>query len=270
MTTHDKPSSAATTGDKRIKRPKLDREDAIRSGTAAAAAAKAAGCEEDDSSSARSGARDHRDDPATDDAVAQAVRSSYDTLAETIAQGRQAADRFRQGQYNMREVPVDVEKMLLRLLELARQLSGATFDICEQLVHQLSTAATVPEPGETPVPPFRDHTQAGTRTASPSSGSIPLSVQFEGDLKRASSPTNSLSRPAKPTRPEEITVSPLLERSGKGKPIEQVELSFDASIMGLVAGVVIPAGHPPGVYVGFVVSDHQAEPLGMLVVTVTE
>ena len=211
---------------------------------------------------------DHAQDPAIDEVVANAVRSSYDTLAQTIAQGREAADKFRQGQYNMREVPADVEKMILRLLDLARQLSGTTIDIVEQLLQQLTSAASLPEPGATKVPPFREHRPSPTTEES---DSMPILVRFEGGGKGASSPTVSLNRPTMAIRPDQMVVAPLAPRKGKGAPLDKVEMSFDASIMGLVATVTVPPKQPPGTYVGYVVAPGKGEEvdeelLGLLVV----
>ena len=245
----------------RTKRPPIERDKAIRSGVSAkkASAPKPNG----------SAAKDHADDPAIDEVVAQAVRSSYDTLAQTIAQGREAADRFRQGQYNMREVPADVEKMILRLLDLARQLSGTTIDIVEQLIHQLTSVASLPEPGATKVPPFREHGQPSGKPEAAAADMLPLAVRFSGGGKNARSATTSLAKPTVPTRPEQMSAAVLAPRSGKAKPLDKVEFSYDASIMGLVATVTIPPKQPPGTYVGYVVAEGQEEPLGLLVVTLS-
>ena len=254
MTTHDKSSPKKP----RTKRPPLKRDKAIRNNMAAK--------KERAPDPADSERHDHSNDPAIDEVVANAVRTSYDTLAKTIAQGREAADKFRQGQYNMREVPADVETMILRLLNLARQLSGTTIDIVEQLVHQLTSVATLPEPGVTKVPPFREHGQASTRPDTSAPAGLPLAVRFAGS-KTATSSTTSLARPSGPTRPDQMSAVALAPRTGKAKPLDKVEFSFDASIMGLVATVTIPPKQPPGTYVGYVVAEGQPEPLGLLVVT---
>ena len=47
-------------------------------------------------------------DPKVSDAVAHAVKMGYDVITENIRQGREAAERFRQGEYSVREVPGDL------------------------------------------------------------------------------------------------------------------------------------------------------------------
>lgn len=244
----------------RVKKPDLPRDKAIRSALKANSAK---------SKHKGDGSRDHAKDPAIDEAVADAVRSSYDTLAKTIAQGREAADKFRQGQYNMRQVPHDVETMLLRLLDLARQLSGTTLDIVEQLVHQMTSVASLPEPGATKVPAFREHgKKADDASATVAAPGLPLTIRFKGAKAGGKDQHALLARPAKPTRPEQLSASPLTTRDGSATISGGVEFSFDASIMGLVATVTLPPGQAGGTYAGHVYAEEQDDPLGMLVVKV--
>ncbi|QPC99123.1 hypothetical protein [Qipengyuania soli] len=243
----------------RSKKPEPARTNAIRSGVRAQAAnAKRADSEE----------RDHSKDPAIDEAVADAVRSSYDTLAKTIAQGREAAEKFRQGQYNMRQVPHDVETMILRLLDLARQLSGTTIDIVEQLLHQMTAVATLPEPGATKVPSFREHGKGKHKGHGDEASGLLLTVRIKGAKEGAKDQHAMLQRPKKPTRPEQLSVTPLTTRDGKAKLPGKVEFSFDVSIMGLVATVPVPSGQPAGTYVGQIYAGDQDEPLGLMVLKV--
>ena len=99
-------------------------------------------------------------DPAPDvaslsDEVAHAVKEGYDVIAENLKQGRIAASRFRQGNYNIRDVPGDLEDVGLRMVRLARELSNTTFDICERLLKELGPAAAgkASRPGPPGVPP---------------------------------------------------------------------------------------------------------------------
>src|SRR5687768_6526585 len=68
-------------------------------------------------------------DAKVGDAVAQAVKLGYDVIAENIRQGREAAERFSKGKYNIREAPGDLEVAAQRLLQLSRELSTTTFDV---------------------------------------------------------------------------------------------------------------------------------------------
>lgn len=124
----------------------------------------------------------HKDPPrretaqtAIDEAVAQAVKSGYDVLQQTIAQGRHAAEHFRQGEYNFRDVPGDVQNVALRMLDLARQLSVTTIDLCEQLVRQIPTTGGPPPPGEVAAqnPAFRKLEPAEQGGSAPPSSAAP-------------------------------------------------------------------------------------------------
>lgn len=207
------------------------------------------------------------------DAVADAVKSGYDVLEETISQGRAAAEKFRQGEYNFRQVPGDIEDLALRLLTLARQLSTTTFDICEQLLGQIGTAKGPPPPGQVAaqVPPFiATVARAAAGNAPPPAPQQPLpemrlAVRFAG-TGQAVAHSSMLARPERPTTPSDISVTPLAPREGAGAALTEVAFEADLNAGGLVATVKIPPGQPAGTYAGLVCAAGQAVPLGMLVV----
>lgn len=207
------------------------------------------------------------------DAVADAVKSGYDVLEETISQGRAAAEKFRQGEYNFRQVPGDIEDLALRLLTLARQLSTTTFDICEQLLGQIGSAKGPPPPGQVAaqVPPFiATVARAVAGQAPPSAVPQPLTemrlaVRFAG-TGQAIAHSTTLARPERPTTPFDITVTPLTPREGAGAALTEVAFEADLNAGGLVATVTIPPAQPAGTYAGLVCAAGQAVPLGMLVV----
>lgn len=211
-----------------------------------------------------------------DDKVSDFVKSAYDALSETIGQGRRAAEQFRQGEYNFRQVPGDMEEMTRRMLQLARQLSSTTFDVCEQLIGQLSDFSEPPAPGTTKVDAFRRHKPAGDPGKAPPSsashsggnGAMRLVVEFAGK-KSASSPTTSMERPAKPTKPDELRVTELTHVDKPETTIPKaVEFSADLAAGGVVATVTIPAKQPIGVYVGYIHTTKDKVPLGLLQVKV--
>ena len=150
-------------------------------------------------------------DPRISEAVSEAVKMGYDVITENIRQGRAAAERFRQGAYNIREAPGDLETAGLRVLQLARELSTTTFDICERLLKELGSMAGAPDrtaeappfrPGPTPSPP------APARTAESPPG-LKLTTRFVGAVK-ASAHTETLARPKAPTSAAEPAGTPPL------------------------------------------------------------
>ncbi|WP_095011422.1 hypothetical protein [Tsuneonella mangrovi] len=228
-----------------------------------------------------------------DEAVAEAVRSGYDVLSETIAQGRRAAELFRQGNYSFRKVPYDVEAMAHRLLDLTRQLSTTTFDICEQLLAQFAAASGPPPPGETAsaVPGFRDIQPVKGKAKGKTNGSaqhgvkvhqphrehhrqdhrkLPLTIQFSG--KKAAALVKELDRPTNPTGVWEITSTSLVPREGNNPAIDAAGIKFEADVSagGLLVTIDVPPNQPAGVYSGMVTALSQDIPLGVIVVQVKD
>ena len=212
-----------------------------------------------------------------DGRISDFVKSASDALSATIGQSRTTAEQFRQGEYNFRQVPSDVEEMARRMLQLARQLSSTTFDVCDQLIGQLSTLTEPPTAGSTKVDPFRRHQPAGglgaappTSTAPPNSGpQMRMAVEFKGS-KKASSTSTSIERPAQLTRPEDLRVTPLVPVEGKAASLKTVAFQADLQHGGVTATVSIPSKQAAATYVGYVHTIKDKTPLGMLVVTIAK
>lgn len=213
-------------------------------------------------------------DPAAAEAsinasIAHAVRSGYEVIAENVRQGREAAAKFRQGDYNMRDVPGDVETALLRVIQLARELSTTTLDVCERLVKDIGPQAAAPD---RPAPPFWP-TPKPSPTAPPPPGAgsasdrIALTVRFNGEAK-AQARTTSLDRPRRPTLPQDLVATPLQSRDGSAGKIDAVAFSVDVSVAGLVAEVTLPDSLAAGVYSGLVYARNDDVPLGVLAVEI--
>jgi hypothetical protein len=204
------------------------------------------------------------------DSIARAVKVGYEVIAENIQQGRTAAQRFRKGDYNVREAPGDIETAALRLIHLARELSTTTLDVCERLLKELGTQ----RPGEDRtrgVPPFHPTAKpapAPPSTAATDAGLMKVTVRFSGAPAIARSST--LNRPRRPTAPTEITATPLASRNAKDKAISAVTFETDVSVEGLVAIVNVPRAQPPGVYSGLVYAKGDEAPLGVLTIEVTK
>ncbi len=211
-------------------------------------------------------------DPAPDvaslsDEVAHAVKEGYDVIAENLKQGRIAASRFRQGNYNIRDVPGDLEDVGLRMVRLARELSNTTFDICERLLKELGPAAAGKDRAQD-LPAFRPTVaKAGSSAAKAADPALKLTVRFPDGVK-AVAHTLSLARPTQPTAPEEISAAPLTARSGAGAPISAVTFQADVAQGGLIALVTPPAGQSAGVYSGLVHAGNEPVPLGVLTIEI--
>jgi hypothetical protein len=207
-------------------------------------------------------------DATITDAIGHAVKAGYDVIAENIQQGREAAAAFRQGQYNIRDVPGDLETVALRMIQLARELSGTTLDICERLLKEIS-ARQPPQDRASEVPPFRPApaTPAAAKPAPSDPGLMKLTVRISGAPK-AVARTTSLPRPSRPTAPTDLSATPLATRDGQGKPITAVSFETDVSVEGLVAVIAVPARQAPGVYSGLVYAKGDDVPLGALTIEI--
>lgn len=214
---------------------------------------------------------DEAPEPTISEAVAHAVRTGYDVIAENIQQGRVAAQRFRQGEYNIREVPGDLETAALRLIQLARELSTTTFDVCERLLKEVGANAPAKDRA-TEAPPFRTAappaSQPSTEAVAKSAdaGSMKLTIRFEG--RTAQAHTLTLARPRLPTAAIDITAGPLASRRAGSPPITAVKFEVDVAIEGIVALITLPVDQPPGIYSGLVHAKGDDIPLGVLTIEI--
>lgn len=208
--------------------------------------------------------------------VAHAVKIGYDVIAENIKQGREAAQRFRHGEYNVREVPGDLEVVASRLLQLARELSTTTFDVCERLLKEVAAkgpssdrAADLP-PFRTPKARAEVALKTAAQTAAPADPAVmKITVRFVGGAK-ALAHTAVLSRPIRPTAVADISAQPLAPRNAGLAPIAGVSFETDVSVEGVIAVVTVPKGQAPGFYSGLVRAKTDNVPLGVLTIEIAE
>ncbi len=282
MTTPEDASPARVTKHPRARRPDPERTGPIRGGAFAAAPPSAP------PAPAAIGLQSPvaADDPISE-AVAHTVRTGYDVVSANIKAGRMAASRFRQGDYNIRDVPGDVGAMSRRLLHLAREVSATSFDVIEQFLANPgvtggpakgAAGGPTPPPGSAgTAPPFfptpawvaptaataapRPAPPAAVKSAAPPT--VPLSCEFSGSAK-ATVTSAMLSRPSRPTHPDQLSTTPLAAKSGGAPAISGVAFVADAAGEGVVAHIAIPDGQPAGVYATMIYAPSSDTPLGFL------
>lgn len=209
------------------------------------------------------------------EAIAQAVQRGYRVIGDNIEQGRAAAAEFRAGQYNVRDVPYDLNQMTLRLLDLTRQISGTTCDILEKLLRDQKFPGAVPRSeaaatggqGAAPRAP-RDFAPPGFRAAPPPPGpamptTVPLEVVFTG--KAGTVRAASLSRPETPTPlvlPALAALDPALP------PIRGATFSASADGQGVAVNISLAPDQPAGLYSGVICASDSMIPVGSLTVEV--
>jgi hypothetical protein len=261
MTTLKSAAGDPGKGSERVKRPAPQRDGPKRAATAAGAGA--------------SKPAEPPVDLEISAAVAHVVKLGYDVIAENIQQGREAASRFRQGTYRLRETPGEIEVAAQRLLSLARELSTTAFDVGDRLVKELA-AQKPPRDRASSVPRFREPA-SGTPSAKPvktapspaDTGMMQVTVLFDGAPK-AKAHTATLTRPRRAAAPADVTAQPLAASEPGGPPITGVSFEADMSIEGIIARVPIPRGQPKGFYSGLVYVRGDPLPLGVLTIELPE
>ena len=205
------------------------------------------------------------DDPTFSESVAHAVRTGYDVVSENIRLGREAAERFRHGEYNIRDVPNDLNTATMRVLTLARELSTTTIDVCARLLKEAGSVQP-PHDRSAPPPPFHA-TPASSSGGNKPLNALNLTIRFDGAVKAVAHPA-LLTRPPKSTKPTDISVTALTSRTAGSPPITGVNFGVDLSVEGLIATVYIDQGQPSGVYSGMVYAEGVAAPIGVLTIEV--
>lgn len=212
--------------------------------------------------------------PAADvpisESVARTVQKGYDVVAENIRQGRRAAAHFRQGEYNIRDVPNDVEVLARRMLDLARDLTTTTFDVVEKLLKDAHVGDRAPQAPK--APPFRATPAASGRKApgpaqsEPAAGAeLPVICTFVGKRK-AVVRSSLLARPTQPVLPDrQISIDAL--KSSDGKTVI-TGISFAADGAGLRITIPIAPDQPAGTYAGLVSAEGSPWALGVLAIEV--
>jgi len=203
------------------------------------------------------------------ESVADIVRMGYDVVAENIRQGRTAAERFRQGEYNIRDVPADVETLVKRMIDLARDLSTVSFDIAERVLRETAPSGRHSKaPVFYPAPGEHSHRAAhAAQRPSETQALMHVTCAFSGE-RRAVLRSAALTRPTEPTFAHEHISFEALQSTVGWRPITGVTCRAHPMTGGLQISVSIPDDQPAGVYSGVVHGPHQAWPLGVLAIEV--
>jgi hypothetical protein len=218
-------------------------------------------------------------DGAVTDAVANAVQLGYQVLAQNIEEGRIAAKQFRVGEYNVRNVPHDLNQLSVRLLHLTRELSTTTFDLLERLLNDpanpgaLQRSANATSGGQTPPanPAGPSTATAPPPTAAPSPAA-PVSTPNSVALTcRFTPPGKAVVKAAALTRPETPTPLTMIGLSSVDPSLPAIgDVKFSAAEdgYGVVANIALEDDQPAGLYSGIVLAADTQLPLGTLTIQV--
>ena len=203
--------------------------------------------------------------------TARVVQLAYSVIGDNIKQGRDAAEKLRQGQYHISAAPADLDKAGRRVLGLARELSSTTMDLGERLLGEMRDILGPVERGES-VPAFRALVGKAAVSANMMAVSPPLklTVRFDGDAnakEKGKARTTSLERPKLDTQPEQIRVKKLESLSSGVELDADVTFKVDLTREGLVAEIKVNKPQN-GVFSGIVYIENQDVSLGVLTIEI--
>ncbi|HEY1880309.1 MAG TPA: hypothetical protein VGG68_10280 [Caulobacteraceae bacterium] len=222
-------------------------------------------------------------DLAVSDAVAQAVRLGYKVLAENLEEGRIAAKQFRVGEYNVRNVPNDLNVLAKRMVNLARDLSTTTFDVLDRVLQDPTLMKAVRRMAESidpvaptakpsaaspsqsaPPAPAKSGKMVAPANPSPVVQSVPLTCRFSGAAE-ARVLASWLTRPDSPTP---LATAGLTTLEAGVPPIAGVTFHASNDGLGVVAEIQFPSDQAAGVYSGVVVGVADGKVVGALTIQV--
>jgi hypothetical protein len=206
-----------------------------------------------------------REDSTISEEVSEAVKRGYDIITENIRQGREAAERFRDGEYSLRETPDEIARLTTRMMLLAREMSTATFDVVDRLARELGSAISAAKDRDGSVPPFRS-AEAGAAPKPPDPSRLRVTPRCEGNARAFGRPT-MVDRPKGQIRPRDLQAGPLTSRSGISRVV-RTRFEVDLSREGVVAVLKPPANLTPGVYSAMIYAGEDPSPLGSITIEI--
>jgi hypothetical protein len=242
--------------------------------------------------------------PPVSEAIAQAVRRAYDVIGENMAQGQAAAEHFRAGEYNIRDVPGDLNVLARRLITLTRDVSLAACDVLEQLMDDprvmgaakpaasgaeaktsgAGSPSAAPEAFWSPPSPpggkkggaaapaaakavaAKAATSAGEAGETASGGPPPSAVKLEVVFEggKAVLRAGTFTPPKDPSP----VFCPGLLGPEAAPPIRGVSFGRGRTPLDLKVTIKVPARQPPGLYSGAICAEGTQAPAGALTIEV--
>jgi len=202
--------------------------------------------------------------------TARVVQLAYSVIGDNIKQGREVAEKLRQGQYHISAAPADLETAGRRVLSLARELSSTTLDFGERLLGEMRGVMGPVERFEG-VPPFRALVGKAVLASNRMADTVrwSLTVQFD-DGVNAKAHTSFLERPKTETQIDRLEVTALVRRPGGEELDGEVSFNFDLASGNLIAKVTMRPLQKSGVYTGLVCVRDADVPLGALTIEIPQ
>jgi hypothetical protein len=249
------------TSDDRVKRPALERSQAIRNWATLFRGPSA------DGGSAAGNAATAGTEPASfNDVVARSVDLGYRVVDEYIRQGQKAAQRLNERSYGAQTMAGDVQDLAMRMTQYASDFAAVWL----QLV-QLAATGNGPPSGSPP----GDGIERGPSTDAPPSSSERSEVSPPATTRvcievHATQPTEVAVdiRPDAATRP--LIVHALRAVNPDTPRLDEVSFEPGSDDSPARLRIRVPTGQVAGTYSGLMIDEATSRPVGTVSVTITE
>ena len=255
--------------DDRVKRPQLERNEAIRNWSTLFKRPVADGASTADPESAAPGGSEH---VSLNDVVARSVDLGYRVVDEYIRQGQKAAQRINQRSYGAQTMAGDVQDLAMRMTQYASDFAAVWL----QLV-QLAAAGNGAPGG----PRARD----GAERAAPEATAAAIDPAVGPSARGEASPPEAtrVRIEVRSAQPTEVAVDirpdaarrPLIVHALRAVDPDTPRLndvSFEPGSDDTPAclRIRVPAGQVPGIYSGLMIDEGTSRPVGTVSVTITD
>jgi hypothetical protein len=249
----------------RIKRPPLERLQAIRNWSTLFNGAVTAG----DGVGPDSGASE----PAPlNEVIARSVDLGYRVVDEYVRQGQKAAQRLNERSYGAQTMAGDVQDLAMRLTQYASDFAGVWLQLV-QLAAAGNGAPAAPKTAEQAGP-------LGTEGRAADAADAPTAGQSAGGQTPAAEATH-VRIAVRSAQPVEVTVDIRPEAARRAlivhalrsvdpdaPRLDDVRFEPGSDEVAACLRVHVPAGHAPGIYSGLMIDEHTSRPVGTVSVTI--
>ena len=238
----------------RIKRPKLDRTQPIRSWSTLFSAPPGS-----DATPAGAGAAHGPAERSWSDVVSRSVDLGYRVIDEYMRQGQKAAQRFTERSYTPDSMTSDAQEMGTRMAQYASDFTAVWLEFL-----QLGASSF----GRWPTPPFEFAAPAGNAAPSappppPSTSTDPANTDTRVRVAVTSPYPTEVSLDVRPQAVGRRLIVQSLRAVTEDKPrLSDVAIEDRGADEPLTLRIRVPAGQPAGVYNGLVVEEESGKPMG--------
>ena len=245
----------------RIKRPPLDRLQAIRNWSTLFTGAVPSG----DAAGSEAGAPERSESAPLNDVIARSVDLGYRVVDEYVRQGQKAAQRLNQRSYGAQTMAGDVQDLAMRLTQYASDFVGVWLQLVQLAAAGASAAPKTAEPAVPDAPETRPGDAADAPAPSQSTGDQATRVRI---AVRSAQPVD-VTVDIRPESARRAVIVHALRSADPDAPrLDDVRFEPGSDDVAACLSVHVPAGYPPGVYSGLMIDEQTSRPVGTVSVTI--